>query len=179
MTQTQTTVTQQNSDYYTPQNQFGSAILYLTNPEDLIEQLKLTMRSQYLDDNGMPVSYGEPLANELGIATVISQLRSIVNQVTIMSNLESRHEESLRNSLARSLNKNLMLNRIKYDMSDDARDIIFDETIRIAVICIRRAYESGERRFWKGQQPQEVRTVMEGQTGGKKGGLLKFIGWGK
>ncbi|RLA46935.1 MAG: hypothetical protein DRR04_05330 [Gammaproteobacteria bacterium] len=157
---------------------FAGSIILLTNPDQELHKLELTFRNIVLDKKGNPTQVGTPLMNDEGVRSVIGQVQSIVSQVTVMSNLDDEVRDSLRDFLADTIAKDLMLNRAKYQIENaSARDRIFMEAIAMAIITMNRAANEGERKFWKGSQ-QEIITHGN-MPGGAKGGLLtRALGWG-
>jgi len=163
-----------SSPYASPMHQFGSSILFLTNPENDLYKIELTFRGMILDKEGNPQKVGDPLMIEKGISSVIGQVQSIVSQNTIMGNLDKREILILLDFLADTLAKDLMVNRINYNIiSTSARDKIYFSSLTTAFVTMKRSSEEGERRFWKGSV-QEVHTRVENQAK-KGGGLLGFI----
>jgi hypothetical protein len=80
--------------------------------------------------------------------------------------------------LADTLAKDLMVNRIKYEIKTaSARDKIFFTVLSSSFICMKRAYKEGEKRFWKGSQ-QEITTRHEGPQN-NKGVMSKLGSWGR
>ena len=60
-----------------------------------------------------------------------------------------------------TLAKDLMVNRYEYEIdSPSARDRIFFTALTTAFITMKRAFEEGDRRFWKGSV-QEVKTTVD------------------
>jgi hypothetical protein len=167
-----------STPYSSPMHNYGGSILLLTNPQNLLYKMELTLRSMIEDGDGNLTKVGEPLLNDLGISSVIGIVESIVNQDTVMSNLTKEDIEALRNFLADTLAKDLMINRIKYAIKTvSARDKIFFTVVSTSYICMRRAFEGDDKKFWKGSQ-QEITTRHEGLQ--SKGGLIsKLSGWGK
>jgi hypothetical protein len=159
-----------------PINNYGSSIITLTNPEDQLYRMELTLRNMIADSNGKPQSYGTPLLNEIGIRSVVGQTQSIVSQITIMSNLDDKHIVALIDFLGDTLAKDLMLNRTRYEIANPSvRDRIYFTCLTNAFICMRRAFEEGDKRFWKGSV-QEIKTTVDSQKGG---GFLSALGWKK
>jgi len=79
--------------------------------------------------------------------------------------------------LGDTLAKDLMMNRKRYDIKTPAaRDKIYFTALAESFICMKRAYEEGEKRFWKGSQ-QEITTRIEGQQ--QRSPLKKLMGWGR
>lgn len=166
------------SPYQSPMYNHGGSILILTDPEDELYKMELTLRSMRLDQKGQPVVAGEPLLNELGVGSVLGQVQSIVNQVTVMSNLSEAEVRLLIDFLGDTLAKDLMLNRVKYDIRNAAsRDKIYFTALTSGFICMKRAFEEGDRRFWKGSQ-QEVTFRNEAGNQPTGGWFSKLVGWG-
>ena len=166
-----------SSSLMTPRDEYGGSIITLTNPEKVIENAKLTYRSQIEDSDGVVHQNGEPLMNEEGINSVIGQIQTLVNQVTVMSNLNKMEIPMLVEFLGDTLAKDLMMNRIRYDIkSSSSRDKIYFTALTSAFVCMKRAYEEGEKRFWKGSQ-HEMTTRHEGIQ--QSSPLKKLMGWGR
>ena len=167
-------------NFSSPMNNFAGTIITMTNPDDELYKLELTLRNNMLDREGNPKSAGEPLMNEEGISAVIGIVQSIVNRVTIMSNLKDMEIRMLMDVLADTLARDLMMNRIDYGVkSGVSRDRIYSSALMTGFITMKRAFEEGDRRFWKGSQ-QEITTRVESNNSNK--GLFNKIGqglWGK
>jgi len=164
--------------YSTPRDTYGSSILMLTNPDNSLYKMELAFRSCVEDSDGKIEQKGKPLMNDEGITKVIGQVQTIVNQVTVMSHLESKHIRMLMEDLADSLAIDLMLNRDRYELRNpSARAVVYAESLRSAFICMNRALQGGERRFWKGTQ-HEITNRMENQQQ-NNGMFSKFFGWNR
>ena len=156
------------SPYASPMHQFGSAISTLTNPDNELYKLELTLRSMRPDGDGVLQKYGEPLMNEAGISNVLGQVQTFVNQDAVMSHLEEKQISSLMIFLGDTLAKDLMMNRETYGIKDVAtRDKIYFITLGLSFVTLRRSFMQGERVFW-GKSFQEINTRVETE-GGKKG----------
>ena len=174
----QTQTTTQHNPFYSPMNQYGSAILTLTNPESDLYKMELTLRSCILDKEGNTRPAGDPLMNEKGITSVLGQVQSIVSQTAIMSNFNKTDIPVLMDFLNDSLTQDLMMNSENYEIKDEgARTKIYFMIMTAAFVCLKRGYEEGDRRFWKGNQPMESRVFVDGQ-GQQKKGLFSLFGWG-
>ncbi len=100
-----------------------------------------------------------------------------------MSNLNKQEVPILMDFIADTLARDLMVNRKKYNIRNAAaRDKIYFIVLSTSFICMKRAFEEGEKRFWKGSQ-QEITTRIEGapgSSGGRGKGLLGSIfGWAR
>jgi hypothetical protein len=167
-------------NFSAPMNNYAGTIITMTNPDDELYKLELTLRNKILDRDGNPVVSGEPLMNEDGINAVLGLVQSIVNRVTIMSNLKDQEIRTLMDVLSDALARDLMMNRVKYGIKIGvSRDRIYSSALMSAFITMKRAYEEGDRRFWKGSQ-QEITTRVESNQ--RQKGLFSKIGqglWGK
>lgn len=161
-----------SSPYQSPMHQYGSAIVLLTNPENELYKMELTFRSMKLDEEGNAKSMGEPLMNDLGINSVIGTIQALVNQISIMSNLDKKNIANLIDYIGDTLAKDLMINKINYGIkSSTARDKIYFTALSTSFITLKRAFEEGDKRFWKGSV-QEIRTSNDSQ---KQGGFLSSM----
>lgn len=166
----------EQAPFMSPLNQYGGTIVQLTNPDGELYKMELTLRSQILDKDGNAVQVGEPLLSEEGINSVIGQVQSIINQVTVMSNFEAKDLPLMIDFLGDTLAKDLMLNRDRYRIKNaSARDKIYFAVCTGAYIVMKRALNNGERGFWKGSQ-QDIRQIID--TGNQKKGLFGALGWG-
>lgn len=163
--------------YQNPLNNYGSSIILMTNPENELHNMALALRGVILDGEGKEVQTGMRLMNEHGINSIVSQTRALVSQVTVMSNLSKYEIPNLMEFIGDTIAKDLMLNRVKYGIVNPAaRDKIFYIALSCAFVCMKRGFEEGDRRFWKGST-QEITTRVDGQQ--KQGVISKLIGWGK
>ena len=164
--------------YTSPMSAYGGSILVLTNPENELHKMELTLRNVYEDEAGKIHVAGEPLMNNRGITSVMGIVQTIVNQTTIMSDLKEKEVPMIIDFLADTLIRDLMQNRVNYEIkSTSARDKIFFTTLISSFICLKRAYEGSDKRFWKGSQMEITNRIENNQ---QKGGMLQNImGWKK
>lgn len=159
--------------YTNPLSAFGNSIILLTNPQNYLYEIELKFRNVKVQDEKV-IALGDALMNEYGISSVLGMMETIISQNTIMGRLDDGEIEALRNFLADTLARDLMVNRIKYGIVDmRTRDKIFFVAVGSAFICMKRSWKGGERSFWKGSQTDIHHRIS--QEGQKKG----FLGWGK
>lgn len=166
------------SPFSSPMNNYGSSIVTMTNPDDELFKMELTFRSQIVDKEGNVQVIGTPLMNDLGINSVIGIVQSIVSRVTVMSNFNKHDITNLIDFLGDTLAQDLMMNRNKYEiMTTTARTKIFFTALTTAFITMKRAYEQGEKMFWKGSQQEVITTVKNGNE--KRGMMSSLLGWNR
>ncbi len=167
------------SAYQSPMHLYGSAIITLTDPSTELHKMELTFRSARPDADGNPIQIpgSKPLMNDHGIMSVIGIAQSIVSQVTVMSNLNKHEVPIMMDFLGDTLAKDLMVNRLEYGITSvSARDKIYFTALATAFVTLKRAFEEGDKRFWKGSV-QEIHTKAESSQ--KSRGLLsRFMPWG-
>lgn len=162
-----------SSPYSSPMYNYGSGIVLLTNPNTEIRELELNYRCAVLDEDNKLKYYGKPLMNDIGIKSVIGQVQAIVNKMTVMNGFEKGEIISLVDYLGDTLAKDLMMNRLNYEIvSETARDRIYFAALTTSYITLKRAFNEGDRRFWKGSQ-QEIKQIVETQQ--KRKGLFDFF----
>ena len=170
----------QNASFNSPMATYGSSIMLMTNPDNELYKTELAFRGLAMDDKGQIKQIGSPLMNNEGVNSVIGQIRGTVNQITIMSNLEKTDIEKMILFLGDTIIKDLMINNNVYQCSSIvARDKVHNIALETAFMCMRRAYNNGERGFWKSSQ-QEITTRVEGGNLGKKNNMFSnILGWGQ
>ena len=167
----------QEGDMSSPREMYGSAMLKLTNPENEISKMELTFKNAKLDGEGNVIESDTPLMNELGINSIIGIVQTVMNQVTIMSNISKADIENIMMFLSDTLARDLMVNRVDYGIeSKAARDKIFFTALTTTYITLKRGYEEGDKRFWKGSV-QEYRTTVDNVGSRSKGILSKINPW--
>lgn len=150
-----------STPYMSPMHQYGSAIIMMTNPESELYKMELTFRAMTLDKDGNPISTGEPLMNEYGISSVIGIVQSLVSQITVMSNLTKQEVPMLIDFMGDTLARDLMIKRKDYGIAGSAeRDKIYFSALATTFVTLKRGYEEGDKRFWKGSV-QEIHSKVE------------------
>ena len=162
------------SPFMNPMNNYAGTIVAMTNPQGELHKLELTLKSMVEDSRGKVRQIGEPLMNELGVNSVLGSVQSLVSRNTIMSNLNDREVSNLVEFIGDTLCMDLMLNRETYDIKTPAaRDKIFFSCVSTAFVVLKRGFEEGDKRFWKGSQ-QDITMRNEGM--GQKKGIFSRIG---
>lgn len=155
-----------------PMQSFGGSILYLTNPDQELRKLEMTLRNEVEDKEGNVIVLGKPLLNEEGQRSVLGLVQACVNQVTVMSSLKEDEVENIGDFLGDTLARDLMINRVHYEITNaSARDRIYFASLATARITMNRGRNESDKRFWKGSQ-QEITTRVESER--QRGGFSLF-----
>jgi hypothetical protein len=165
--------------YANPMQHYGTAITTLTDPRRDLDKLELFLKGKKEGRNGETIFVSDPLMNDQGINSILGTVQSIASQTTVMGNMDKHEIPTMMDFLADTLAKDLMMNRVKYGITNaTARDSIYFAALSTAFSVMKRAFEEGDRRFWKGSQ-QDIRTTVV-TDGNKKGGLFSRLNpWNK
>lgn len=127
----ETDVRQQMTSFYqSPMNAYGSSIVQLTNPENEIVKMELVFRGKMIDAQGNVKDIGHSVMNEEGILAVTGTVQSIVNQVTILSNLDKHNVKNIMSFFIYTIVKDLMLNETRYSIGKIEKNVEIDVPIR-------------------------------------------------
>jgi len=159
--------------YPSGSNVHASNMGALTDPEKAISLLREAL-SGMRSVNGKLIEISDPLMNDIGINSITSQLRSLVNQIAILSWLDDKDIRMLvHNQFGRNIIKDLMLNRKKYEITDpSARSKIVSMSQSIAYTTLRRALKGNDKNFWSRTQMEFSTNVHGGQD---DGGLMSKV----
>lgn len=166
--------------YAAPVDRYGSSIITLTNTDATVKRAEMFLRNMTENINGDLIPCGEPLMNDLGINNTIGALQSIVNQVSMMSNLNEKEISNIALNFADYLIADIMMNRVNYGIKtySTARRIRMN-IINMAYIGLKRAYESGlsDKKFLRGSVMENYHMVE--QKNSNKGVLSSLNPWKK
>jgi len=160
--------------YLPPRDLYGSSIITLTDPQNDLFKFELFLRSLREDASGNLAPIGEPLMNDRGINAVMASVESIVHHTNTLSNFEESDMEFLIAGLADTITKDIMLNRLVYNIDRKNRDVVVDNAVRFSYGFARRAFKEGDRKFWKGS----VTEIRQSQETTNSKSILNPLGWG-
>ena len=161
------------SPYMSPMHQFAGSITTLTNPDNELYKMELTLRNLRIGKNKELIQSGKPLVNDEGVSNILGMAQGFLNRVTILSNLSKKEVEMSMMFLADTLIRDLMVNRSVYNIkSFDARDKIIFTVVSVCFVTLKRGYEEGDKRFWKGSM-QEIYTHSDSNK--DKSGVLSSL----
>jgi hypothetical protein len=156
--------------FSSPLSAFAGAIQQLTDPEQYLGEIENVFRGVKVGSDGESKRCGTAMLNEEGINSVMGQIRSIVSQTTIMSNLNDREVYGIICELGNVLSKDLMVNARKYAITDSVtKSKVVMISTNAAYICMKRGFEEGDKRFWKGTTQEITQRIQGGNQGFFKG----------
>jgi len=159
--------------YPSGSNVHANNMVELTNPDAIINNLELAYRG-YKNIGGKEVKWTEPLLNDTGCMSVIYQIRSIVNQDSILSWLSERQINNIMENFSETLILDLMINRKLYavktyvDMSK-----VLNMAQDVAYICLMRSREGNDKNFWA-KISMEINSMVGGNANANNSLLSKI-----
>lgn len=151
------------NDAYSPSGfDHSSSILTLTNPEQDLYKFELFLRSLKDLPDGRIIKVGNPLLNDEGINSIMAAIESVVHHMNALSNFTEEDIIYMHDTLKDNLITDLMINALSYELNRKNRDVIVGNALRFAYGFMKRAFEEGDRKFWKGTT-QEIKHTTEQQ----------------
>lgn len=96
--------------------QFGNSVLELTNPDEEMFKMECALRGKSIDINGNLIDLKRPLMNDKGVVAVVGMVQSVVNKVTIMSNLNKTEVPNIMRFFVYGLIEDLLFNASNYEV---------------------------------------------------------------
>ncbi len=162
--------------YANPMYNFAGSIVEMTDNEDLFYRLESNLRGKAINPEGQERISGSPLMNEKGVKDIVMVMRSFGDRASVMSFFDANEIKVLMEMLNDTLSKMLMLNRKNYGFNNPSgRDLVVFMCNACGFSIIKRGFEGGERRFWKGSQ-LEYSVKSNNEKRGLFSGLFKRPG---
>lgn len=165
--------------YSNPMLNYPGSMLEMTDNAGQLRKIEQNLRGVVLDDNNQIIVKGEPLVNEKGVQDIMMIMSSVSDRAHAMSHFESDEVKNIMEYLNDTLSTMLMVNGSRnpsacYGIKNPtARPQIVFVCNNVAHAMIKRGFESGERRFWKGSQIEYNVKSDQKRGGGWLSGLFK------
>jgi hypothetical protein len=139
--------------YSNPMYNFAGSIIEMTDSEDLFGRLENNLRGRVTTSGGQMVTSGSPLMNDKGVKDIVMIMRSFGDRASVMSFFDGSEIKVLMEMLNDILARTLMLNYYNYGFDNPSgRDLVVFMCNACGFAVIKRGFEGGERKFWKGSQ---------------------------
>lgn len=131
--------------------QHQAILVEQTNPDKIVDNIMLGLQGKERNRDGGIIKTGEPVMNELGLNRIRFQLKSIINQSTILSHLEIEDIGRLMEQLSNNICDELALNWKEYGIVDKTLlDSISNSILVPAYLALKRAEGQNEKN-WLGK----------------------------
>ena len=138
------------TNYMNPnQADLNSLLSELTNPENQILEVEMSLKGKQINEKGEYVQVSKPLLNDEGVANMLRIIRTMVSRVMFVSNLTEEQVAKLTIALGRSICKDITMNGIKYNIDPNDRETIVNIILYPSFESANSALENGFRRFLK------------------------------
>ena len=122
-----------------------------TNPNKIVDEIILGLEGKERTKDGAIKVIGKPVMNELGLSRIRFQLRSVMNQSSILSHLEKEDIGRLMNQLSDDIVDELSLNWKEYGIEDKTLlDSISNAVLMPTYLALKRAEGQNEKN-WLGK----------------------------
>ena len=159
----------------TSSNELNSLLAQLTDPEQEIYEVELSLKGKGLDSKGNVIQVSQPLLNDEGVAAMIRIIRSMVSRVMFMSNLKEEQVSKLTIELGWLIATELVQNKVKYGVKNEHRSQIVSIILYKSYESANSALENGFRRFLKsGIIETTINTQGQNKPVNKSGGIFGF-----
>ena len=161
--------------------EYNSLLSQLLDIQKDIAETELNLQGLRTNEEGKIEQYAEPKLNKLGAANVIMLMKSMVSQVTAMSNFEEEQVRVLTIELGDDLIEHLTFNKLRYNMTApkalaDIENIITNKAFSVGMM----AKDNGLRQLLR-KNIMETTINAQGNPmkGGKGGGIGSLLGLGR
>lgn len=176
----QAAVNMGRASYMSQDTSINTLLSELTNPEQQIYEVELSLKGLALNEKGEKIKVSEPLLNDEGVANMIRHIRSMVNRTMFMSNITEEQVSQLTIELGWVISTDLIRNKVRYEVIDKNRSTIVSIILYPSFESANAALENGFRRFLKsGIIETTINTQGNQIKGGKGGGVMGLLGLGK
>ena len=154
-----------NSDQYNS----PSAIEMRLDTKPLLSQIEKQLRGAtsvlVYEADGTPKyethTFGEPLANDVGIQKIMTFISSIVSSSVVSGNFKEDYFHDYINDFEDTFSKMLIKNRLRWGMKIDDCDSLYNTILFLVIPFISRLINDGERKSMSiSTHTQETNTVQ-------------------
>ena len=119
-----------------------------TNPSKIVDSIMLGLEGKEEVSPGQFKRVGEPVLNEEGLSKIRFQLRSLINQSTVLSHLELEDVGRIAEQFGNNITDELTLNWKRYGIKDKAMlDSIHDAIVIPTFLALKRAEGQNEKNW--------------------------------
>jgi hypothetical protein len=165
--------------YSYPSEPQDLSLVEQTNPKEILKEIEMTLRGMMFNETKKEWYLPEgckPLVNEFGLNSLMADARPIINQITILSNLEVETISKIIIQLS-----NVVISKIERNWKEFGLDKSNLRTCRCAItnpayMAAMRAKGEGERKFLKTsvRAIESFTSAVKPQGGSSTSDKLKF-----
>lgn len=158
-------------------NVSNATLIAQINPEKIVEEIEHTLRNETYDPNetkwvqklGADTKSIRPFLNDEGLAAVITRIRGVVNQNTIMSNLNDHEVEVIMIALSDEIIGLIAMRYQEYEIDKAHLSLLVNLITDMCFLALKRCLNQGERKFLNTSvHSQEQVIIRAGEKSNKK-----------
>jgi len=161
----------------TPPPHIEADIIEKTDPKALMDKLERTFAGEEYDEEyKVWRRKRKPMMNKTGIKSIMADVRAVVNQNTILSNLNEREIGVIMIQLGDTVLMKLAQERDNFEITKPELNTIVDAVVHTAYPCLKRAWQQGERNWHKTVTRSEIIQRIQNPPMQREEGKRGFFG---
>ena len=145
---------------------------WIYHTDEIIEDFMHNLRGDsWNSQNAEWIITKTPIINDDGVRVITGVIKTALNKVTLLSDIEKRDIQYICKAMHIDLAKAIILHHEKYEIDKKNIDILIDNIMNFVYIGLKKSQDGGDRRALT-QSTRTTRQIMEGQQGG---GIKSFF----
>jgi len=162
---------------YDPRPNVDEGVLKQTDPKAVADKIKHALKGEdFNEDTGQWEKLRTPLINDLGLASLMVDIREVLNQNTTLSYLDDKEVENMIVSLGDSIAAKIMMRYKEWEISKAELTTVHDSIVTPTYLALKRCWKQGERNWFKTAISSKETHLLNAPQQEKKGGMF---GWFK
>lgn len=142
-------------------------IKHLLDPNPVLMELQMAWLGLTTNEKGDVIQIGKPLMNMRGVFQILNLIRPVYNHFACMSNLSEDEIYGMIEELQHNISELLFMKDDDFELDNDYKDSIIDNSRRMALTGLNRAKNQGEKVFLS--KTHESRAIYQEKDKQKKG----------
>ncbi len=135
-----------------------------TDPKVVVDNIEHFLAGEEYDEENLKWKETKiPLMNKQGVKSIMTDIRAVVNQNTILSNLDEKEINTIIIQLSDTIIIKLMQSWKEFEVSKPELNTIVLSILHMAYPALKRAWQQGERNWHKTVTRAELQTIIREQ----------------
>lgn len=142
-------------------------IKHLLDPNPVLGEVQMAWLGLSINEKGEMIKVGQPMMNMRGVFQIINLIRPVYNHFACMSNLSEDEIYEMIEELQHNVSELIFKKDDDFKLDNDYKDVIIDNSRRLALTGLNRAKNQGEKVFLS--KTHESRALYQEKQPKKKG----------
>jgi len=152
-----------------------ASLVKATTPEKVVEHIEHILKGEEYDEEKEKwFKKYDALMNDKGIRSLMIDIKSVVNQNTILSNLEDSDVRNIIIALGDTIIGKIMMRREDFSIDRAEMSTIVLLVCNMSYMALKRGYIEGERKFLRTTIQQKIGVMSYPGMEQKKGIMERF-----